>query len=137
MEILFGRGFGTHSLGLKSLINKFYNEEYTYKKHFFYEQHIITILYDIGFFGLIFYLLCFILLEIFFIKKIKKINCKKSMKNFIIFIPIIPIILINTGYQFSKDYIFQFFYFFLIGLIILYIYKDKDKDKIILNKNLL
>jgi hypothetical protein len=120
-EILFGRGFGTHSLGRKTIIMSLDKEDYTYKKHFFYEQHISTILYDVGILGLLIYIITFIYLNITIQKKLKKNSYPKNIEKFILITTTIPLILLNTGYQFSRDYIFQFFYYLLIGLILSYI----------------
>ena len=120
-EILFGRGFGTHSLGRKTIIMSLDKEDYTYKKHFFYEQHISTILYDVGILGLLIYIITFIYLNITIQKKLKKYSYPKNIEKFILITTTIPLILLNTGYQFSRDYIFQFFYYLLIGLILSYI----------------
>jgi hypothetical protein len=120
-EILFGRGFGTHSLGMKTIILRFGKEDYVYKKHFFYEQHISTVLYDTGILGFLIYFITFIYLNIIIQKKLKKLIYPKNIEKFILITTIIPLILLNTGYQFSRDYIFQFFYYLLIGLILSYI----------------
>jgi hypothetical protein len=120
-EILFGRGFGTHSLGMKTIILRFGKDDYVYKKHFFYEQHISTVLYDTGILGFLIYFITFIYLNIIIQKKLKKLIYPKNIEKFILITTIIPLILLNTGYQFSRDYIFQFFYYLLIGLILSYI----------------
>jgi hypothetical protein len=127
-KILFGNGFGTHSLGIKTIIEKLHKENYEYGKHFFYEQHISTILYDTGIFGLLIYCFIFIYLNFIIQKKIKKINYPKNIDKFILITTATPIILLNTGYQFTRDYIFQFFYYLLVGLIISYI-KNLKKTK--------
>jgi hypothetical protein len=124
-EILFGKGFGTHSLGAKTIVKKLFNEDYEPYKHFFYEQHISTILYDIGLLGLLIYCSSFLYLNIFIQKELKETILKKSIGKFIFITTITPIILLNTGYQFSHDYIFQFFYYFLIGLILVYVKNTK------------
>jgi hypothetical protein len=127
-KILFGNGFGTHSLGIKTIIEKLHRENYEYGKHFFYEQHISTILYDTGIFGLLIYCCIFIYLNYIIQKKLKKVNYPKNIDKFILITTATPIILLNTGYQFSRDYIFQFFYYLLVGLIISYI-KNLKKTK--------
>jgi hypothetical protein len=128
-KILFGRGFGTHSLGIKTIKKKLHKEDYEYEKHFFYEQHISTILYDTGIFGLLIYCYIFIYLNFIIQKKLQKVNYPKNIDKFILITTTTPIILLNTGYQFSRDYIFQFFYYLLIGLIISYI-KNLKKLKL-------
>jgi hypothetical protein len=118
VQILFGNGFGTHSLGTKTLVKKLFNEDYEPYKHFFYEQHISTILYDVGLFGLLLYCSFFLYLNFFIQKKLKQKKLPKGIRKFIFITTITPIILLNTGYQFTHDYIFQFFYYLLIGLIL-------------------
>jgi hypothetical protein len=54
-------------------------------------------------------------------KKLKKLTYPKNIEKFILITTSIPLILLNTGYQFSRDYVFQFFYYLLIGLILSYI----------------
>ena len=121
LQVLFGNGFGTHSLGTKTIVKKLFNENYEPHKHFFYEQHISTILYDIGLFGLLIYCSFFLYLNSFIQKKLKQTRLAKSISKFIFITTATPIILLNTGYQFSHDYIFQFFYYFLIGLILVFV----------------
>ena len=118
MQILFGNGFGTHSLGTKTLVKKLFNEDYEPYKHFFYEQHISTILYDVGLFGLLLYCSFFLYLNFFIKKKLKQEKLPKDIGKFVFITTITPLILLNTGYQFTHDYIFQFFYYLLIGLIL-------------------
>jgi hypothetical protein len=130
-QILFGNGFGTHSLGIKTIIEKLDGEDYTYKKHFFYEQHISTILYDTGIFGLSIYLIIFICINVKMKKKLQKKIYPKNLEKFIFITAATPLILLNTGYQFSRDYIFQFFYYLLIGLMLSYIRNLKKTKPLI------
>jgi hypothetical protein len=130
IQIIFGNGFGTHSLGAKTIVKKLFNEDYEPHKHFFYEQHISTILYDIGLLGLLIYCGSFLYLNFFIQKKLKKTILQKNIGKFIFITTITPIILLNTGYQFSHDYIFQFFYYFLIGLILVYVKISKKNIRI-------
>ena len=130
-QILFGNGFGTHTLGIKTIVTRLDGEDYTYKKHFFYEQHITTILYDTGILGLLIYLIIFICINVIIQKKLEKVIYPKNFEKFIFITAATPLILLNTGYQFSRDYIFQFFYYLLIGLILSYIRNLKKTKPLI------
>ena len=130
-QMLFGNGFGTHSLGIKTIVKRLDGEDYTYKEHFFYEQHISTILYDTGILGLAMYLIIFIYLNIMIQKKLQKVGYSKNIEKLILITAATPLILLNTGYQFSRDYIFQFFFYLLIGLILSYIRNLKKTKPLI------
>ena len=123
-QMLFGHGFGIHSLGTKTILKKIYTEEYKYRENFFYEQKLATLLYDSGINGLLLYFCFFVYLYFKVKKRIKKFPY--IVKRYFFVIIAIPIILLHTGYQFYGDYIFQFFYYLLIGMILNY---SKDFKK--------
>lgn len=106
---LFGNGIGKHSMSLKILQSD---------KKYIYENNFIVLLFEYGLFLIVLMMCSYII----FIKKIISLNNNSNIKIKFLFriISLYPLILFFTGYQFYRDYAFQFYYFFLIGLVINY-----------------
>jgi hypothetical protein len=124
-QILFGSGFGIHSLGTKTILKNIYNEEYQYKKNFFFEQKLVTLLYDVGIAGLLMYFSLFAYLHSIMKKEMQERKVPKIIKKYCFIVTMTPLILLHTGYQFYGDYVFQFFYYLLIGIILNYLINDQ------------
>jgi len=128
-QILFGNGFGIHSLGTKTILKNIYDEEYQYKKNFFYEQKLSTLLYDIGIAGLLMYFILFVYLHFIIKKQMQERKVPIIIKKYCFIVTMAPLILLHTGYQFYGDYVFQFFYYLLIGIILNYLINEKKTNR--------
>lgn len=116
-SFLFGNGIGKHSMSLKII-----KDENSY----IYEVSLIVLLYEYG----ILLMLTIFGIYLFFLKTIfyYKNNINNNLVNFFQIISAYPFLLLLTGYQFYRDYAFQFFFFFLLGLVVNFIVKKKGNE---------
>ena len=119
INILFGNGIGTHSLVTKHLDK---NNKYKYENSF------AILIYEFGLIGLLIIFFVYLKFSLFYLKKLKL----KDSKDYFYFMKILlsfPLILLLTGYQFYRDYAFQFFFFLLIGIVLNLILRDKNPEE--------
>ena len=102
-NIFFGNGIGTHSLGTKYLLNE--------KNIYIAENSLVVFVFEFGFLGL------FILLYLYY-KFLKWIKIISKNKYYLKTVFILPLILMLTGYQFYRNYVFQFFFFMMLIMLI-------------------
>jgi hypothetical protein len=102
-NIIFGNGIGTHSLSTKYLLNE--------KKIYIVENSLVVFIFEFGFLGL------FILLYLYY-KFLKWIKIISKNKYYLKTVFILPLILMLTGYQFYRNYAFQFFFFMMLIMLI-------------------
>lgn len=104
-NIIFGNGIGTHSLITKHIDKT---------RKYILENSYLILIYEYGIIGLLLILYFYHNFTIFVLKRIKNYNILILSKCVLAY----PILLTITGYQFYRDYAFQFYFFVLIGLIL-------------------
>jgi hypothetical protein len=116
-KFLFGNGIGKHSMAVKRIKSD---------KSYIYENNFIIFLYEYG-------ILLLIIISYIYFSFIQNIinnsyHSKFNIINYFKIISIYPFLLFITGFQFYRDFAFQFFYFFLMGLVINFLIKKKNNE---------
>ena len=104
-NIMFGNGIGTHSLITKHLDK---NNKYILENSF------LIIIFEYGLIGFLLIIYLYNNFSEFVLRKIRDDNLLIFSKCILTY----PILLLITGYQFYRDFAFQFFFFLLVGLIL-------------------
>ncbi len=104
-NIIFGNGIGTHSLTTKHLDKN---------KKYILENSFLIILFEYGIIGFLLIIYLYNNFSEIVLGKIRDDNLLIFSKCILAY----PILLLITGYQFYRDFAFQFFFFLLIGLIL-------------------
>lgn len=116
-KYLFGHGLGKHSMG-----TKFFNG----KEFYIYENGLIILFYELGLINLLILFFIYLFIAKIYMNKIELLK-NKMLNVFFKTIILFPFLLSITGFQFYRDYAFQFFYFFLIAMIVNFAEVSKNR----------